>query len=289
MLIRFLPLLLLSLCLSCLVGASGEEGAPEKAGQEGISSHASASSALVIIATVTPIPEQPTSRLAVLASPTVAATATATEAPTETATLEPEPTNTLVAVLVATDTPVPLPPTETPTELPTETPTATVTATATETPTPTVTATPSPTPSKTPSPTATIGSTAFRSQLLAGHNQVRARNGLGNFNLNATLNQIAQQRADTMAGLDTMTHYNPDGTTAFDMMDAYGYSYGDGAENIAYNYGYSASRSVDMAMQQWINSPPHYANIVKGNLTHIGFGMATSADGTVYYSAVFSD
>ena len=92
-----------------------------------------------------------------------------------------------------------------------------------------------------------------------------------------------------MAGLNSMTHYNPDGTTAFDMMNNAGYPYTDGAENIAYNYGFSSQRSVEMVMQQWINSPSHYVNIVKGHLVFVGFGMATSGDGTVYYSAVFSD
>ena len=92
-----------------------------------------------------------------------------------------------------------------------------------------------------------------------------------------------------MASLDSMTHYNPDGSTVFDMMSDSGYAYTDGAENIAFNAGYSGSQSVDVVMDQWIESPSHHENIINGHLTNVGFGMATSASGKTYYSAVFSD
>ena len=88
---------------------------------------------------------------------------------------------------------------------------------------------------------------------------------------------------------DPGSHYNQDGTTAFDMMTARGYAYTDGAENIGANFGYSAAASVTVVMQQWTESDPHHANIVKGNLGYIGFGQAVSATGITYYAAVFSD
>jgi uncharacterized protein YkwD len=303
--LRFLPLLLVVLSLNCLV-ASGQEKSARSTGASGFSSSAQASrsSSLVIIATVTPVVEQKgVARIAEFsATSTPEAKATHSPTPTLTAT-----TTEVAGVLEALTTNTPEP-TETATPEPTEsmTPEATGTPTSTTTPTQTATTSPTPsptrtsTPSPTPTPTATqaVAGAPFQSELLAGHNQVRDDAGLSSLRLNATLNQIAQERADTMAQMeasdlikagDPGAHHNPDGTTAFDMMDAAGYSYDAAAENVAFNVGYSSSQSITLVMQQWIDSPPHHANIVNGNLTRVGFGMATSASGAVYYAAVFSD
>jgi uncharacterized protein YkwD len=288
LLIRLLPLLLLTLTLGCLVGASGEEGTSIDGTPEGASRSAGsqqASSALVLIATVTPVPGQGTSRLSVLPSPTAAATATATYTATATA----EAAETLIAVL-PTETPADVQATEAPTQVPTETPTAT------ESPTPTETATPSPTPTRTPSPTPVTptivpidGLSAAETQILIDHNKVRSQNGLPQFRTNATLVAIARERAETMASTGNLSHTNLDGTNVFDMMDAYGYAYVTGSENIHYNYGYSDQQSVKVAMNEWINSAPHHASIVNPNLGRIGIGVATASNGYVYYSVVFSD
>jgi uncharacterized protein YkwD len=204
-----------------------------------------------------------------------------------------------VQVAIATETPAELLHTETPTPLATEAATATSEDTPTATASPTPTASPSPTaaPSSTATATATAtntpsgngGATGFRGTLLAGHNDARGEAGVGPLDLNGTLNQIAQERAESMASQDRMTHHNADGSTVFEMMSDSGYGYTDGAENIAYNAGYSDSESVEAVMDQWIESPSHYENITKAHLTKVGFGMATSASGKVYYSAVFSD
>ena len=298
MLIRFLPLLLLTLTLGCLVGASGEEEPPPHGTLDSVSSeaHASRQTAAhpgVIIATVTPTADRQTTRLAILPSPTVpVATETPTAEPEEKATETPEgdlePLDSeLDEELEATETPEP---TETPDE--TSTPEPTETAEATETVTRTATRTPTPTATATESPTATapsVKASGFQGELLAGHNQLRSSGGLSSLVLNGTLNQLAQQRAQEMARMDVMSHYNANGTTVFDMMTAIGYPYTDGAENVGFNIGYSASRSLEMVMEQWTASPPHYANIMKGHLGYVGFGMATSATGRVYYAAVFSD
>ncbi len=92
-----------------------------------------------------------------------------------------------------------------------------------------------------------------------------------------------------MAQSGTFSHYNPDGTTVFDMMNALGYQYTDGAENIHYNYGYDDATSVQVAMTSYLNSAPHRANILKPTLRRIGIGIAHASNGWVYYSVVFSN
>ena len=67
------------------------------------------------------------------------------------------------------------------------------------------------------------------------------------------------------------------------------YSYGTGSENIHYNYGYSEQQSIRVAVESWIDSPPHYASMVNPSLRRIGIGVATAVNGHTYYSVVFSD
>ncbi len=298
MLIRFLPLLLIVLSLNCLVGASGQEEAPQSTGNSGFSSNAEASSSsLVLIATVTPISQpQAETRLAALASPTPTTTPAASPTFTATAT-----STGVLTTLQALDTDTPEP-TETATTTPQPTGTPNPTDTATGTPTATRTATPSPTSTKTPvpslTPTATqrasntapySGMDAVESAIFQAHNQIRSDHGLPMFAVSAKLMTIARERAETMAASGNFSHYNPDGTNVFDMMNAIGYSYVTGSENIHYNYGYPPQQSWQVAMDAWLNSPPHYASMVNPALGHIGIGVATASDGYVYYSIVFSD
>jgi uncharacterized protein YkwD len=100
---------------------------------------------------------------------------------------------------------------------------------------------------------------------------------------------IARERAQNMASSGVLSHTNPDGTNVFGMMDAAGYAYTTGGENIHFNFGYSDQESPDVAMDEWLNSPPHRATILNPNLRRIGIGAARASDGTVYYSVVFSD
>jgi uncharacterized protein YkwD len=283
--VRLLPLLLLTLTLGCLVGASGEE---DGAGGEvtGATAGSSLPSPLIRIATMTPVPKRGDAPVqAQLAS---AITATATPAPTDT----PEPAATAVEVVVATETPAP--PTETPTPVPTETPTATASPTPTETAT--MSPTPSPSPSPTPSPTPVTpttvplsGMSVAETQVLVGHNQARGDAGLPQFRTNSTLMAIARERAETMAASGSLSHTNPDGTNVFDMMTERGYAYGTGGENIHYNYGYPEEESAKVAMTEWLNSPPHRAAIVNPQHVNIGVGVVKAANGRIYYSVVFSD
>jgi uncharacterized protein YkwD len=288
LLVRLLPLLIVPLCVGCLVGASGEREPPNPtAGASGTTSEAEgagqATPWLLLISTVTPAADEAASRLAAAPSPSPEVTPTATVTATETVV----PTETAF-IAVATDTPEPLP-TETPlppTETPTETPTLVPTETATPTASPT--ATPSPTP-VTPTVVPISGMSVAETQILVGHNKARDQNGLPRLQTNSTLMSIARQRAQNMASTGVLSHTNPDGSNVFGMMNAAGYAYTTGGENIHYNFGYSEQQSPEVAMDEWMNSPPHRATILSPNHVRIGIGVVTASDGTVYYSVVFSD
>ena len=196
-------------------------------------------------------------------------TATATKASTST----PQPSATR---LPPTDTPVP----------PTSTPTLTPTVTNTPTPTPTPTATLTPTPTPTPIVIDGITLSTEEQLLFAAHNQVRVRLAIAPLNLNATLMDVARERAETMAGTNMFSHYAPNGDTVYDLLDDADYEYGDATENIHYN---NVSGAVSFAMSEFQKSPPHRANIVDAGFRRVGFGFVTSASGRNYIAVVFSD
>ena len=55
------------------------------------------------------------------------------------------------------------------------------------------------------------------------------------------------------------------------------------AENVA-----SGQRSAKEVVEGWMNSEGHRANILQGNYTEIGIGVAKAANGALYYTQVFA-
>jgi uncharacterized protein YkwD len=207
-------------------------------------------------------------------SATVAPTATAVP-PTATAV---PPTPTAVPPTATPVPPTPIPPTATPVP---PTPTA-VPPTAT----PTVIILP-PTPTAAPPQAPATALTSFESQMFVMHNQQRAANGVAALQLDPTLVAVARQRAQDMATNNYFSHTSPTGQTAFAIMDSYGYSYSIAGENIARN-NYPASQSVSVAMDGFMNSPGHRANILEPQFTKVGIGVATDGNGMYYYAVVFA-
>lgn len=237
----------------------------------------------VLVQTLTPVsrPTQTSAKLAldVLATP-VPPIPTASRTPTPSATPDAK-LKTSADSASATQTKTAPTATQTPTKTATPTPTKTVT--------PTITGTVTITPTSTLTTGSSVSLSQYESQLFQLHNQQRAANGVQPFSIDSTLESIARQRAQNMAQSGSFSHYNSDGTTVFDMMNADGYRYTDGAENIHFNYGYSDSDSVQVAMDSFMNSSPHRANILKASLRRIGIGIAHASDGKIYYSVVFSN
>lgn len=108
--------------------------------------------------------------------------------------------------------------------------------------------------------------------LLGGTNAARANQSLAPFTLNTRLNASAQAKADDMATKDYWAHVAPDGTQPWFFFKQAGYDYTRAGENLA--YGFATSQS---AIEGWLNSPPHRANIM-GDYTEVGFGIASAAN-----------
>ncbi len=89
------------------------------------------------------------------------------------------------------------------------------------------------------------------------------------------LEQAARAHSSDMAQRNFFSHTNPDGVGPFDRARAAGYTGNRMAENIAAGYPTPAD-----AVEGWLNSPGHRANMLNCALTETGIGFTyDSSDG----------
>ncbi len=106
------------------------------------------------------------------------------------------------------------------------------------------------------------------SEIVAQHNQQRAKVGLPPLTVNPTLEQSARAKGEAMLKADCWSHYCPNGKSPWDFFKAAGYDYLYAGENLA--EGFSSS---DAMMNAWMNSQTHRENILKPEFTEIGVAI----------------
>lgn len=124
----------------------------------------------------------------------------------------------------------------------------------------------------------------YKAQVVAIMNQERANAGVGGISQNASLDAVAQIRAQEI--VQSFSHTRPNGTSCFTVLDEGGIAYMTAGENIAAGYGDPAS-----VMSGWMNSPGHRANILNGSFGQVGIGYYTdpnSGYGT-YWVQIFTN
>lgn len=112
-----------------------------------------------------------------------------------------------------------------------------------------------------------------RSGLLASTNTQRSNNGAASLSLNSKLNSAAQSKAADMVNRGYWSHETPDGQQPWIFFTAAGYNYLAAGENLAYGYPDSNQTVIG-----WMNSPPHKSNLISGNYSEVGFGIANTPD-----------
>jgi hypothetical protein len=100
-------------------------------------------------------------------------------------------------------------------------------------------------------------------------NQERITQNLPTLAVNPLLNRAAEMKAQDMATKSYFAHTSPEGITPWYWIELAGYKYQYAGENLAVNF-----RDSKDVTQAWLNSPTHKANIVKGNYTEMGTGIA---------------
>lgn len=138
-----------------------------------------------------------------------------------------------------------------------------------------------PAPTK-PAPTQpSAGLSAAEQQMLDLVNRERAKGGLRPLQADQTLTRLARMKSQDMITNRYFSHQSPTYGSPFQMLKTYGVSYRTAAENIAGN------RSVEAAHVALMNSAGHRANIMNGQLTHVGIGIVSGGSYGMMFTQLF--
>jgi len=118
-----------------------------------------------------------------------------------------------------------------------------------------------------------------REFVIGEHNNIRVRKHLGTVRADSGLTRAAQEQAEWMARIQTLTHRDAAGAVVSDRVSRQWRHVG---ENIAFGYD-----NVRDAIEAWMRSPDHHRNIVGPHYTHIGVGMAEDVNGVRYWCVIF--
>ena len=101
----------------------------------------------------------------------------------------------------------------------------------------------------------------------------------------AELCRMARMHSQTMASQGFFNHVGPDGLDTADRARMNGLYWKVLGENIAYNQGYDDP--AGFAVERWMISGKHRANILNPQFNRSAIGVAQSADGRVFLTQVF--
>jgi len=101
-------------------------------------------------------------------------------------------------------------------------------------------------------------------------NQQRTQNGLPALKIDDEVQNVARIKAGDMVNNNYFSHTSPTYGSPFDMLKSFGVSYKSAGENIAGNSTNSG------AVNAWMNSSGHKANILSNNYNYTGIGVVSS-------------
>lgn len=113
-----------------------------------------------------------------------------------------------------------------------------------------------------------------KEQLLADHNNERKKHGASALQIDESLAEAAQKHAEWMAQHNNMTH------RGFENRIPPGFS--TAGENIAYG-----QRDAHEVVDDWMHSSGHRRNILNKDYDYVGFGVAKTKNGTIYWCTIF--
>ncbi|GAE89550.1 CAP domain-containing protein [Acetivibrio straminisolvens] len=135
-------------------------------------------------------------------------------------------------------------------------------------PAPTTAAKPGSTAQATSTPVA--GLNADEQRTLELINKERTKAGLEPLKIDAELQKVARLKAQDMVEKNYFSHQSPTYGSPFDMMRQFDINFRTAGENIAGN------RTVEGAVQAWMNSEGHRKNILNANFNYTGIGVVES-------------
>lgn len=120
--------------------------------------------------------------------------------------------------------------------------------------------------------------------VVASVNQHRAQAGRRPVVVDSRLAAAARDHSAHMARERIMTHVGAGWTNAGQRMSAAGYRWSTWAENVA-----AGQTTPAQVMSAWMNSAGHRANILNGNVVHIGIAATKGSNGVTYWTMVLGD
>ncbi|HYC51926.1 MAG TPA: CAP domain-containing protein [Gemmatimonadaceae bacterium] len=125
---------------------------------------------------------------------------------------------------------------------------------------------------------------AIAADIVRFTNDARSRNGLPALRTSTKLMEAARIHAEQMAAAQRSDHTinGAQYPTMQSRLQAVGYVYMQAAENVAWNQS-----SAQAAVNSWMSSSGHRANILDQGLTEMGAAMARSSRGEPYWIQVF--
>jgi uncharacterized protein YkwD len=134
---------------------------------------------------------------------------------------------------------------------------------------------------------------AIRAAIVCLQNRLRAQNGLPPLKGNSKLRRAAEGHTADMVAAGYFDHVSKSGATMVDRIMRAGYvGPGDGwllGENLEWGTGSLATPRG--AIQAWMDSPGHRANVLKRGYKHMGIGIAlgvpTGGDAGATYTVDF--
>jgi uncharacterized protein YkwD len=131
-----------------------------------------------------------------------------------------------------------------------------------------------------------LDANAVERRAFAETNRARTQNGLQPLAWDAELCRMAREHSESMARLSYFSHETPAGLQLKARAQANGIMHFRViAENIAYNKGYDDPGAF--AVERWMISSGHRANILYVGFQAVAIGSFVSADGSVYLTQVF--
>lgn len=106
---------------------------------------------------------------------------------------------------------------------------------------------------------------SYQNEILDLVNKERAKVGSAPLTINCTLNRMAAERA--IESSDHFSHTRPNGEEFYTIFDEYDVDYSYCGENLA-----AGNSTAKDTVDQWINSPSHYQNMIDPEYTQIGIG-----------------
>ncbi|MFI3210080.1 MAG: S-layer homology domain-containing protein [Peptostreptococcaceae bacterium] len=139
------------------------------------------------------------------------------------------------------------------------------------------------TPPTTTTPDITTSAySAFQDEVLRLTNIERVKVGAVALQANTKLSEVATLKSEDMINNNYFSHSSPIYGSPFEMMASFGLTFSKAAENIAWG-----QRTPEEVVTAWMNSEGHKKNILNGDYTHIGIGVAKDSSGRYYWTQMF--